>query len=153
MNHGDIKPANVFITGVGQVGKFPRIVIGDFGSAVNERDFIRSGGTDEDYLGGTLEYSPPEGLISEMGLLNTRFGPESDIWGVGITAHMLSRVSHALDREMLKSDRPMESTYSDTLNKIVGNLTCGFSERLTAQQLVRQVTGCYTVEGGLRVIV
>ena len=79
--HQDIKPANVFIKTSDRGGRYPTVVLGDFGIAQTE------GGPDWGLVQpcGTFRYQPPE--IPEHDLAG-----RGDIWSVGVIIHAMCRL-------------------------------------------------------------
>ncbi|KAK0217432.1 kinase-like domain-containing protein [Armillaria nabsnona] len=81
--HLDLKPGNVLLTW--DEGKLiPRAMLSDFGTSrdmVNTSQ-VRSGNT------GTLEYTSPESLPSQTGLLR-QVDSKSDMWSLGMILHKL----------------------------------------------------------------
>lgn len=132
--HLDLKPQNIFLSAKDQRGRYPRVVVGDFGCAVTKSD-IRSGKVDgRRQPCGTPGWYPPEGQRDE------RYGCESDIWAMGLTIHVLCRKLGMPDPRQIESSSPCGSQYGNSLNSIVQQcLHRDWRKRPTAADVARQV--------------
>ncbi|KAK4951290.1 hypothetical protein LTR10_010263 [Elasticomyces elasticus] len=83
--HLDLKPCNVFLTNVGMQGGYPRVVIGDFGCAVFNKDKVRGLEHPSRQSCGTPQWYPPEGRDG------TRYGAETDLYQLGLTISTMCR--------------------------------------------------------------
>lgn len=112
--HGDIKPENILIF-PSVLGENEKILVklADFGSSISyvpDRKII--------YFGGSLHYSAPE-IHSNKPI----FGPEVDIWSLGVTLYTLSvgrlpirYSSNKFERDVLESFRINGPYYPDNIN-------------------------------------
>lgn len=81
--HCDLKPANLFVTRVGDVHDFAKVL--DFGLArVNVGDTQSSGHTTVDSMRGTPAFMPPEVVKGEVP------GPESDVYSMGACLYWMA---------------------------------------------------------------
>ncbi len=133
--HLDIKPCNVFLAS--SSSRFHRVVLGDFGCAVSQRDKDSGREHRTQQEAGTPDFYPPEG---RSGYHSRRYGLETDIWQLGALIQVLGRLLHVPDRARLVSSSPVGSSYSAALNDVVHALTRDdYRKRWTADEVVRYV--------------
>ncbi|KAK3707269.1 hypothetical protein LTR37_012270 [Vermiconidia calcicola] len=136
--HLDLKPCNIFLSSHGQRGPYPRVVLGDFGCAVSEKDIDDGLAHPRRQRCGTEEWYPPEGLESVVGS-HVRYGSATDVWQMGATIHVMCRLLRGPRRSQLDSVSPCGSHYSETLNSTVRQCVKNYRIRWTAAEVARQV--------------
>ena len=124
MSHLDIKPANIFLSWYGARGRFPRMVLGDFGCAVTQREVTSGRESKHAHRHGTREWFAPESFASVVGERNVAYGRPTDIWQLGAVAATLCRLWKKPNRDALfrNSESHCGSRYGRRLNDMVG--TC-----------------------------
>lgn len=139
--HLDLKPCNIFRSSRGGKHGHSRIVLADFGCAISQSDVARR--FENPYARqecGTPAWYPPEGRKNGV-TLTPYWGPKTDIWQLGATAHVLCNLlgSQGPNRQYLASARPCSSRYCDRLNGIV-QLFCHPQAKIRpmASEIVRE---------------
>jgi serine/threonine protein kinase len=113
--HLDIKPSNIFLDSFGGRHGMDRVVLGDYGCAVQASDVIRKIESAEERPGHTPGYCPPEqGLV--------RYGVHTDLWLLGATIQAMCTLEPAPNMDLLTTDQPCTSRHSRELNRLVAKL-------------------------------
>ncbi|KAI9845162.1 MAG: hypothetical protein M1837_005047 [Sclerophora amabilis] len=147
--HKDIKPSNVFVKTSRRGGRYPTIVLGDFGVAIRDDD---PGWRRQDVeICGTLQFQPPEVPMHDL-------AGKGDVWGVGAVLHAMCRLDHGPVPNPPPGQHPQTwfltpevrvpkragSHYSPQLNEILSAaLTLDRARRPTAMPLLVEVRGKY----------
>jgi serine/threonine protein kinase len=118
--HLDIKPQNIFLSSEGGRNAYPRVVFADFGCAVKASDIVRGRENPTVQDVGTSEWYPPEGIGQTP---FQYYGPMTDIWQLGATAHTVCCFLIKPDRNALACGVPCGRKYSAELNRSVSHLT------------------------------
>ena len=138
--HLDLKPCNIFLTSSGQNGKYPRVVIGDFGCAETRYELEDANRVPRFQMCGTKEWYPLEGLPRAVGIKNTRYGPETDLWQMGATIHVVCKLWPVPDRSVIATGWPCGHSYSKELNMAVNSTTqTDCHKRYPADKIVREI--------------
>ncbi|KAK5729374.1 hypothetical protein LTR17_012004 [Elasticomyces elasticus] len=117
--HLDIKPLNIFFSYKGGKNGYPRLVLGDFGSATTWRD-IQSGQAERTVqLRGTPSWMPPECKKSELGGFDGHYGIPTDVFGMGAVIQALCRLLTAPQMESVRRKRACGGYYTDELQNVV----------------------------------
>lgn len=121
--HLDVKPDNVWLTGVDQTHEFPQVVLGDFGCSVTQDDIDQGLAHWLMLTHGTPGWLPPESTESMSGpSTKGRYGKATDIWQAGGTVQTLCRLTKTPDIHLAEERRPCGSTkYSRDLNLVVSS--------------------------------
>ncbi|KAF2443721.1 kinase-like protein [Karstenula rhodostoma CBS 690.94] len=120
--HRDITPANVFLHSNTKMQTYPDVRLGDFGCAVDERDFSRL--TLETLSPGNPDFMPPEGCMVQA---------SSDVYQVGLVVLCLCMC---------------ETDLTECLADFYGGMdTCG---RRISPELKRLIVWCLSREAGQR---
>ncbi|SMY18789.1 unnamed protein product [Zymoseptoria tritici ST99CH_1A5] len=136
--HLDIKPANVFLDSHGGPGHLPRVVLGDFGCAVQASDILRKIEPSMTRPGSTPGWCPPEESF-------VTYGVHTDLWLLGALIQVTCMLDMAPHPARLEGDSPCTSAYSRDLNSLVSGLVVPEPRRRTmAHRIVGQA------EQGLR---
>ncbi|KAI9886950.1 MAG: hypothetical protein M1823_001242 [Watsoniomyces obsoletus] len=146
--HKDIKPSNIFLKAPNPGGRYPSIVLGDFGLAVREDDRLRWGYRTPC---GTTTFQPPE--IPDHDL-----GGRADVWSAGATIQCMCRLDDGpvgpappgipprMWAQMPEARRPKRagSKYSPELNAVEAMaLTLNVRDRPHAPTLLLEVKRLY----------
>ncbi|KAF2716553.1 kinase-like protein [Polychaeton citri CBS 116435] len=100
--HLDIKPCNFFLTSRARQGRFPRVVLGDFGCSVSASDVDTGRESSRQQPFGTPDWYPPEGLVNPQNEGRTSYGKMTDIWQLGATIHVACRLGEHPNRGHLE---------------------------------------------------
>ena len=141
--HLDIKPQNIFMHSKGGLYGLPRIVLADFGCAVLLSN-ITSG--EEQAMAqpcGTPEWYPPEGDMNNPMF----YGTKTDMWGLGVTIHVLCRLLPLPRLHQYSRDNVCGSAYSPDLNEAVRALTSTHARKRTSAR--HTAFGAMTILGGM----
>ncbi|KAK5676639.1 Mitochondrial tRNAs modification protein [Elasticomyces elasticus] len=109
--HLDLKPCNVFLTNVGKQGGYPRVVIGDFGCAVFNKDKVRGLEHPSRQSCGTPQWYPPEGRDG------TRYGAETDLYQLGLTVSTMCRMARGPDIYAIEGGTACGRRFGPDLNQ------------------------------------
>lgn len=112
--HLDIKPGNIFYSTRGQITKYPRMVLGDFGGAVDWHSISTGAAKREDQEQGTPGWFAPENRRPD-GTIKGRYGMPTDIWQMGAVAHVMARKIAIPDLELVAQGRAIGSAFSAAL--------------------------------------
>ncbi|KAK5724506.1 hypothetical protein LTR15_004552 [Elasticomyces elasticus] len=119
--HLDIKPLNIFFSYKGGKNGYPRLVLGDFGSATTWRD-IQSGQAERTVqLRGTPSWMPPECKKSELGGFDGHYGIPTDVFGMGAVIQALCRLLTAPQMESVRRKRACGGYYTVELQNVVSS--------------------------------
>ncbi|KAK5714741.1 hypothetical protein LTR17_017059 [Elasticomyces elasticus] len=119
--HLDIKPLNIFFSYKGGKNGYPRLVLGDFGSATTWCD-IQSGQAERTVqLRGTPSWMPPECKKSELGGFDGHYGIPTDVFGLGAVVQALCRLLTAPQMESVRRKRACGGYYTDELQNVVSS--------------------------------
>ncbi|KAK3631065.1 Rho-associated protein kinase 2 [Elasticomyces elasticus] len=119
--HLDIKPLNIFFSYKGSKNGYPRLVLGDFGSATTWRD-IQSGQAERTVqLRGTPSWMPPECKKSELGGFDGHYGIPTDAFGMGAVIQALCRLLTAPQMESVRRKRACGGYYTVELQNVVSS--------------------------------
>jgi serine/threonine protein kinase len=130
--HRDIKPGNVFMTwdrgnSLDQGTIYPRILLGDFGTAVSRDDLLTHG---PDFIGGA---------DSRFEAPGPRFGKHADVYGVGLVLQCLATMSQTpIPSKTQRMQYPLGPTFqaSDELvDRVEHCLDLDFSRRPNPREL------------------
>ena len=138
--HLDIKPDNIFLSNAGP-GRYPRIVLGDFGLAVTFSDLQAGRKSTRKQPGGTEFWLEPEARPEIVGERNLAYGRASDIWAIGGVGHALCLLRLAPDTKLLfqpRVDWPCGPGYGRVLNEVVSHcIRFDRHKRAHAPEIVR----------------
>ncbi|KAK0786100.1 hypothetical protein LTS16_008520 [Friedmanniomyces endolithicus] len=109
--HLDLKPCNIFFSSSGQRGRYPRVVIGDFGCSVSANDIGHGKEDPHRQPYGTPNWYPPEGHAK------TRYGAETDIWQCGAIISVMCRRANKPHHRYLESGDACGHGFGKSLSK------------------------------------
>ena len=100
-------------------GRWPRVVLGDFGCAVTRED-VQTGKTARDSIPcGTQGWFPPEIIEGITGGWSGNYGKPTDVWQMGAVIQCMTTTDPMPNQRLVDSGVPCSRNYSKELNHVV----------------------------------